>query len=1380
MQQFWYTIKKVQDTDSYEFLLANKKCTINAQVFWTILNICPRVEGEDFTNVPDDDTTLTFLVDLVYKGKDYQEYGLLILDVMRTDAIKRLESYQMFIKYSTNQIPPKKSRESEPKPEPEPAKKKTSRKRIIKKKDTLSADDNIISDDHDDALELAKSVSQTESEEAEAARKVHATHARIVTEFVPESAKKKSSGRSSKSVAADIMQALNESKMISRRQPGTGGPNEGNSSKPEDITEEKVILKWGDEQDGEFFDDNDYVEKDDKDGDVDDEGDDHVGDTQDADDEDVKTESNEDDIYKYKIRVRKDKDVEIKNVEVKEFDKGKEKGNDVAKEEAKKNSEVKDDSKKSEHPPSSSSLFVSLDPDSISTEDSCISDSRDNQSSPIPEIVTETLVSTVVPSPQVTPIFSSMQQTPTLIQTPPIIKNVLTVTIVVLESNALSDVELRVSKLEKDVFELKTIDHSSKALDVFQSHVPTIVDSYLDTKVKDVFQKELQKHTVDLIHKYSLQYLLELTKKSTPIAEQESEKSPSDILKIKREQAASQKNPQFTIKSTGKAALKEYDLKSALYQYMHANKSFNTRVADIVKDYKRKHDDDEDPPTRPNQGKKTKKRRTKEYESSKKTSTTTKETPKELEAPIVDQPLPTDASPTVLSPGYIDDSDPKEDEKDPEKYPADEGDNDHNESSDDDDDNDDVEKNKEDEEKEEHLALADPYAILIDDLDTMIIVNQWMSVEGIKRVAAQRVANAIEAIAIYETKTNMACKTKQADDENHYPLLRIDNLFDKLQESNVYSKIDLRLGNHQLQVREADILKMACRTRYGQYEFQVMPVGLMNAPAIFMDLMNRNKKEHEEHLKAILEFLKKEELYAKFSKCKFWISKVQFLDHVIESQSIHVDPAKIESIKDWASPKTPTKIRSEGFVVYCDASIKGLGVVLMQREKVIAYASRQLKIHEKNYTTHDLELGIVVFTLNIWRHYLYGTKCTVFTDHKSLQHILNQKELNMRQHHWLEFLSDYDYEICYHLGKANVVADALSRIDQIKTLRVRALVMTIGLDLPKQILNAQTEARKPKNIKNKDVRGMLIENSNDPEKLRTEKLGLRANRTLCLNSRSWLPCYGDLRTVIMHESHKSKYSIHLGSKKMYQDMKKLYWWSNMKANIATYVSKCLTCAKVKAEHQRPSGLLVTSEGFGYLPGYEYYVPSTNRRTKQEDYLNSQGYDMCLCDRLWKVSFTWVLGRGWRSLTHRSRNRSRDDREDRPDQAKNTSRFALERVIRFGKRGKLSPWFVGPVKVLEKVGSVAYKLELPQELSTVHNTFHVSHLKECHADEPLAIPLDGLHFDDKLHFVKEPVEIMDRKVKRLKRGRILIVKANGAGGVVVEVVRVEGSGENGGK
>ncbi|GJT00359.1 putative reverse transcriptase domain-containing protein [Tanacetum coccineum] len=233
---------------------------------------------------------------------------------------------------------------------------------------------------------------------------------------------------------------------------------------------------------------------------------------------------------------------------------------------------------------------------------------------------------------------------------------------------------------------------------------------------------------------------------------------------------------------------------------------------------------------------------------------------------------------------------------------------------------------------------------------------------------------------------------------------------------------------------------------------------------------------------------------------------------------------------------------SENFIVYCDASHKGLGAVLMQKEKVIAYATRQLKIHEKNYTTYDLELGAVVFTLKMWRHYLYGTKCVVFTDHKSLQHILDQKELNMRQHRWLELLSDYDCDLRYHLRKANVVADALSQKIRPKPLRV--------------------EARKEENYGTEDLRGMI------------KNMEPRADETLCLKNRSWIPCFGNLRALIMHKSHKSKYSIHPRSDKMYQDLKKLYWWPNMKAEIATYVSKCMTCTKVKVEYQKPSVLLV--------------------------------------------------------------------------------------------------------------------------------------------------------------------------------------------------------------
>ncbi|GKD65247.1 putative reverse transcriptase domain-containing protein, partial [Tanacetum coccineum] len=294
--------------------------------------------------------------------------------------------------------------------------------------------------------------------------------------------------------------------------------------------------------------------------------------------------------------------------------------------------------------------------------------------------------------------------------------------------------------------------------------------------------------------------------------------------------------------------------------------------------------------------------------------------------------------------------------------------------------------------------------------------------------------------------------------KNHYPLLRIDDIFDLLQGSSVYSKIDLRSGYHQLRIKEEDIPITAFRTRYGHFEFQVMPFGLTNAPAVFMDLMNRvckpyldkfvivfiddilvysqDDEEHGKHLKIILELLKKERLYAKFSKCDFWLDLVQFLGHVIDHNGVHVDPSKIEAIRNWAAPTTPKEVRQFlRLAGYYRRFIVGFSMIsrpltkLTQKdkkyeEKVIPYASRQLKVHEENYTTHDLELRVVVFALRLWRHYLYGTKCVVFTDHKGLQYILNQKELNMRQQRWIELLSDCDCKIRYHPRKVNVVAGA--------------------------------------------------------------------------------------------------------------------------------------------------------------------------------------------------------------------------------------------------------------------------------------------------------------------------------------------------------------------
>ncbi|GJV62858.1 putative reverse transcriptase domain-containing protein [Tanacetum coccineum] len=258
---------------------------------------------------------------------------------------------------------------------------------------------------------------------------------------------------------------------------------------------------------------------------------------------------------------------------------------------------------------------------------------------------------------------------------------------------------------------------------------------------------------------------------------------------------------------------------------------------------------------------------------------------------------------------------------------------------------------------------------------------------------------------------------------------------------------------------------------------------------VFIDdilIYSKSEEEHEVHLKTILDLLKKEELYAKFSKCEFWLQEVQFLGHVVNRDVIHMDPSKIAKPLTLLTQNNKTYVWGDkqdeafhiqkeklcnafvlalpdgpnDFVVYYDASKQGFGYVLMQRGKVIAYASRQLKTHEKNYTTHDLELGEVVFTLKILRHYLYGMKSVIYTNHKSLQYIFDQKELKMRQRRWIELLSDYECEIKYHPSKANMVADALSRKERLKPRRVHAMSITIHSGLKTKILEAQGEASK--------------------------------------------------------------------------------------------------------------------------------------------------------------------------------------------------------------------------------------------------------------------------------------------------------------------------------
>jgi hypothetical protein len=377
--------------------------------------------------------------------------------------------------------------------------------------------------------------------------------------------------------------------------------------------------------------------------------------------------------------------------------------------------------------------------------------------------------------------------------------------------------------------------------------------------------------------------------------------------------------------------------------------------------------------------------------------------------------------------------------------------------------------------------------------------------------------------------------------KNKYPLPRIEDLFDQMRGARVFSKIDLRSGYHQMKIWPLDVPKTTFLTRYGLYEFTVMSFGLTNAPAYFMNLMNKvfmeyldrlvvvfiddiliyskSESDHEEHLRLVLQKLRDNQLYAKYSKCEFWIDEVPFLGHIISNGGISVDPAKVKEIMAWSIPTTVTEIWSflglagyyrrfiegfskiakpmtsllekgrefkwdekcqdsfdqlkkrlmsppvlvmpdlqKGFDIYCDACGQGLGCVLMQEGHVIAYTSRQLRKHELNYPTHDLELAAVVHALKIWRHYVMGTKCRwlelikdykslkyIFTqkDHKSLKYIFTQNDLNLRQRRWLELIKDYDLEIHYHPGKANLVADALSQKEHVHFAIVPSYLMRL-------------------------------------------------------------------------------------------------------------------------------------------------------------------------------------------------------------------------------------------------------------------------------------------------------------------------------------------------
>ncbi|KAH0730058.1 hypothetical protein KY289_001246 [Solanum tuberosum] len=508
--------------------------------------------------------------------------------------------------------------------------------------------------------------------------------------------------------------------------------------------------------------------------------------------------------------------------------------------------------------------------------------------------------------------------------------------------------------------------------------------------------------------------------------------------------------------------------------------------------------------------------------------------------------------------------------------------------------------------------------------------------------------------------------------KNRYPMPRIDDLFDQLQGAAMLSKIDLRSGYHHLRIRASDIPKTVLRTRYGHYEFLLMSFGLTNALSAFMDLMtrvfrpyldlfvivfiddilvySRSLREHNHHLRIVLQNFRDQRLYAKFLKCEFWLESVAFFAHVVSKEGIRVDPAKIEAIRDWHRPTSIIEVRSfvglasyyrhfvegfstiavpltrltrcdvpfvwseeceasflrlkelltialiltllvegEGFTVYCDASGVGLGYVLMQQGRVIVYASRQLKIHERNYRTHNLEFAAVVFALKIWRNYLYRVRCEIYADHRSLQYIMSQRDLNSRQRRWIELLKDYDLSILYHPGKANVVADALSRkavsmgslaflsveerpialdiqslansmvrLDISDSRRVLAFI-GVQSSLLDRILGCQFEDDTLVTLRDRVLAGDGGQATLDPDGV------LKFAGRICV------PRVGDLIQLILYKTHEFRYSIHPGTAKMYRDLRQHYWWSGIGRDIADFVSLCLCCQEVKAEHLRPVG-----------------------------------------------------------------------------------------------------------------------------------------------------------------------------------------------------------------
>nr|AAX95377.1 Retrotransposon gag protein, putative [Oryza sativa Japonica Group]AAX96106.1 retrotransposon protein, putative, Ty3-gypsy sub-class [Oryza sativa Japonica Group]ABA92905.1 retrotransposon protein, putative, Ty3-gypsy subclass [Oryza sativa Japonica Group] len=611
--------------------------------------------------------------------------------------------------------------------------------------------------------------------------------------------------------------------------------------------------------------------------------------------------------------------------------------------------------------------------------------------------------------------------------------------------------------------------------------------------------------------------------------------------------------------------------------------------------------------------------------------------------------------------------------------------------------------------------------------------------------------------------------------KNKYPLPRLDDLFDQLKGAKVFSKIDLRSGYHQLRIREEDIPKTAFTTRYGLYECMVMSFGLTNAPAFFMNPMNKvfmefldkfvvvfiddiliyskSEEEYEQHLRLVLEKLKEHQLYAKFSKCDFWLSEVKFLGHVITAQGVTAECDKsFEELKKRlvSAPVLILPDQTKDFQVYCDASRHELGCVLMQEGRVVAYASWQLRPHEGNYPTHDLELVAVVHALKIWRHYLIGNRCEVYTDHKSLKYIFTQPDLNLRQRRWLELIKDYDMSIHYHPGKANVVAYALSRKSYCNALCTEDVCKELQQELERLNVGIVEHGF----VAALEARPTLVDQVRAAQRVKAEHqrpAGLL--QPLQIPEWKWEEIKMDFITVLAEIArgignpaelqHSLPPADHPDGQtervnQILEDM--------LRACVLDFGGtwyKSLPYAEFSYNNSYQASLQMAP--FEALYGRKCRTPLFWDQTGERQLFGTE----VLTEAEEKVR---TVRERLRIAQFRHKSYADNRRRELTFEAGDYVYLRvtpLRGVHRFQTKGKLAPRFVGPYKILERRGEVAYQLELPSNMIGIHDVFHVSQLKKC-----LRVPeeqADSEHIDiqEDLTYVEKPVCILETRERRTR-------------------------------